>query len=345
MLQERLPTKRDAIYAIASLYPDASHYKLARVLGVSDAYISKTLKEAKKTKIERVMENKKQEWGGVTASVETITPEIADEFLSINTNNRKVNKETVDDYVAQMKKGLWRLNGEPIIISSANVILDGQHRLLAVKKSGVTIQSLVVWGVDGGESFATIDTGRTRTASDILSICKIPNANRLAAGITRYFTFNTGREAVVFSAGGKALRNNKKSKAEVLSFYEQHEDLCKNVNAATARCYDKYALLPYPTVFAIQMYLIINKGYDEDRVFGFFYQLFLSENVENNTINILREKLLQHAMKMYVLTSQQRLTYVVKTWNAYVMGKELTKLQYKPDREGVPDFLDAPGLK
>lgn len=209
----------------------------------------------------------------------------------------------------------------------------------------MTIQSLVVWGVDGGESFATIDTGRTRTASDILSICKIPNANRLAAGITRYFTFNTGREAVVFSAGGKALRNNKKSKAEVLSFYEQHEDLCKNVNAATARCYDKYALLPYPTVFAIQMYLIINKGYDEDRVFGFFYQLFLSENVENNTINILREKLLQHAMKMYVLTSQQRITYVVKTWNAYVMGKELTKLQYNPDREGVPDFLDAPGLK
>ena len=53
----------------------------------------------------------------ITTGIITITPEMAEQMLKFNTRNRPVNQLTVDDYALQMKKGLWRLNGEPIIIT------------------------------------------------------------------------------------------------------------------------------------------------------------------------------------------------------------------------------------
>ena len=285
------------------------------------------------------MDIERQVNGAIKAYVETITPEIADEFLAINTHNRLVNQRTVDDYAEQMKRGLWRLNGEPIIISSDNVILDGQHRLLAVKKSRVTIQSLVVWGVDRHEAFVTIDTGRIRRAGDILSIANVPNANNIAAGITQYFSFaNSGQNTAIFG-NANGLRIIKKSKAEVLAFYNEHPELCQAIQSNSAKNTKRVRLIYGSTLFAIELFLILNKGYNMEHVFSFFDQLFSGENIENKTILVLRERLIAHATQTRVLTTSQRLTFIIKTWNAYVTGNELKILRYRAEDEGVPAFL------
>ena len=277
----------------------------------------------------------------MTASVETITPAIAEEFLAININNRNVNQRTVDDYATQMKKGLWTLNGEPIIISSNNTILDGQHRLLAVVKSNTTIQSLVVWGVDGKSAFATIDTGRTRTAGDMLSIVKIPNSKNIATGITQYFNLSSSGHNSTILGNPLGLRTIKRSKAEVVEFYEKHADLLQAIQSNSQKNFKRMRLMQKGALFAIELYLILDKEYDVDYVFEFFDKLFSGEGVENRTILLLRERLIAHITNTKLLTTTQRLVYIIKTWNAYVTGDELKLLRYRAAEEGVPDFLSA----
>ncbi len=76
-----------------------------------------------------------------------ITPEIASELLKANTINRRI-KESVVGYLAgEMKNGNFVYNGESIIVSDTGRLLDGQHRLLAIKYSGVSVYVNLVVGV------------------------------------------------------------------------------------------------------------------------------------------------------------------------------------------------------
>lgn len=70
-------------------------------------------------------------------------------WLSRNSKNpRKINRNTVAAYAADMKAGKWLLNGEAIVFDKDGNLLNGQHRLTAVYESDVKIKSVVIWGVD-----------------------------------------------------------------------------------------------------------------------------------------------------------------------------------------------------
>ena len=48
----------------------------------------------------------------------------------------------------EMQDGKWRLNGKTICFDSTGRLLNGQHRLSAVVRSGVTLTTVVVRGLD-----------------------------------------------------------------------------------------------------------------------------------------------------------------------------------------------------
>lgn len=112
----------------------------------------------------------------VSSDVATIEPEIANIMLARNASNRRVNNRRVARYAKTMEEGEWKLTGQPIIVTEDGVIIDGQHRLLAVVSSGATIKALLVKirPVDGkGELTALnvpIDIGYQRSASNITGI-------------------------------------------------------------------------------------------------------------------------------------------------------------------------------
>lgn len=122
----------------------------------------------------------------VTSKVETITPAIARQLLVHNTHNRAASIK-VSAYALAMRRGEWDLNGEAIKFSGDGTLLDGQHRLLAVIESGVTIQTLVVRGLDS-DAQETMDTGKSRSLADVLKLRGEKNSVSLAsivAGIIR----------------------------------------------------------------------------------------------------------------------------------------------------------------
>lgn len=98
-----------------------------------------------------------------------ITPATAENYLRTSMGHRPLRRQVIMSYANTMKAGLWKMNGETICFDKDGHLLNGHHRLEAVKKSGATVPMLIVYGVDDG-SAATYDCGKRRTAADVLRI-------------------------------------------------------------------------------------------------------------------------------------------------------------------------------
>ena len=98
-----------------------------------------------------------------------VTPKMAQEFLKLNTKNRKPDHHRVKEYARDMIRGDWNEdNDDPITINKFNVLENGQHRLMAVVKANKPIRFLVVTG--GEPAGETYDRGRPRSVNDSLTI-------------------------------------------------------------------------------------------------------------------------------------------------------------------------------
>lgn len=94
--------------------------------------------------------------------IKTITPEIAREYLLSNRNNyRPISGTRVEAYAKDMKLGKWELNGEAIKFNKSGELVDGQHRLAAIAKSGVPVTMLVVHDVSDDVKIYDVQQART----------------------------------------------------------------------------------------------------------------------------------------------------------------------------------------
>ena len=111
----------------------------------------------------------------VKTEIVVITPEMAKIMMEKNVGNRNINDSRVALYSSFMKAGEWRQTGQCIICSEAGNVIDGQHRLEAIKKSGITITMVktTVREKNGADLTAVgmpIDLGQKRTIGNVIGI-------------------------------------------------------------------------------------------------------------------------------------------------------------------------------
>lgn len=116
----------------------------------------------------------------VTSQAVLMTPELASGYLSRNKRNRPLRKGRVERYARDMAEGRWQLNGETVIVSDQDNLMNGQHRLEAVVKAAVPVWMMLTTGVPEA-AFSTMDAGLTRTAGDVLGMRGVLNFNQVAA--------------------------------------------------------------------------------------------------------------------------------------------------------------------
>lgn len=125
-------------------------------------------------------------------SVETITPEIAKEYLKHNTDNyRKISRAKVGQYAAEMKAGKWQVNGEAITFSEDGKLKNGQHRLAAVMVAGVPVQMAVIKGV--ADDVTIYDSGSNRSTQQIAQAAGCGDITRLEAAVGTAVASNLGK--------------------------------------------------------------------------------------------------------------------------------------------------------
>lgn len=105
----------------------------------------------------------------VKAHVMDVTPEMAKRWLDQNTRNRQISRKKVDTYVKDMEEGRWTLTHQGIAFYSTGELADGQHRLVAVARTGVTVKMQVTTGLNI-KSGADIDRHRPRSETDAIRI-------------------------------------------------------------------------------------------------------------------------------------------------------------------------------
>jgi hypothetical protein len=99
-----------------------------------------------------------------------VTPTLAKQWLDDdNRRNRGVDQAHVERLSYDMEHGAFEVNGDTIRFSDRGVLIDGQHRLHAIIRSGKTIRMLVIGKLPSRAQY-TIDRNRPRRDSDDLRI-------------------------------------------------------------------------------------------------------------------------------------------------------------------------------
>lgn len=114
-----------------------------------------------------------------------VTPEMAKEWLNHNIINRKVQPRRVDSYAVDMASGNWQYNKETIKFNKRGDLVDGQHRLLAIIKSGTSIKTAVVFDIDN--DVYIFDRGMNRTTSQSLGMAGMDRSlsNKMVVSVAK----------------------------------------------------------------------------------------------------------------------------------------------------------------
>lgn len=160
-----------------------------------------------------------------------ITPTLAELMLETNIRNRRINDRHAEVLAQVLASRDMRLNGETIIFSSDGHLLDGQHRLLACVKSGISFESFVVFGISP-KAFNTIDAGKSRGTSDVLSLAGVSNANKLTGALQALVAFVDNGGYLHGSCSNRSVR--KVTPAMAARILDAHPGIADSVNAMAA---------------------------------------------------------------------------------------------------------------
>ena len=263
--------------------------------------------------------------------VEKIGPERAKELLAIN-RNRHVRASHVASLARDMSAGRW---GSHSVIRIAqtpdgDVLIDGQHRLLAVIKSGETVQFVVMSGLQLDDQI-DIDTGIRRSLADTLQLNGESSVTVIAAAIghlwrrkRRMYTSNaapTRSEGLRLLADNPALRESitPTSKASLLLKYPHGLGTCLHYEMC---------------------------GIDSESAWDFWEKLTTGLGLhERHGIYLLRGRLQENAAASYRKLDVSHIhALTIKAWNTYMRGTETGVLKWTrggATAEAFPELGDG----
>lgn len=260
----------------------------------------------------------------LSVEIETITPQLAEAFLETMGVNRPLSSSNLAKITADMRAGRWHADGGPIRFDRAGRLVDGQHRLWALIETGKTFDFVVVRDVDSA-AMATMDTGKARSASDIIGIHD-PSAKQLtalAAVTSIAWRWTQG-------VRGIRLRSSPIANDDLLRFYDEHKESLAAATRAGRRI--SWAVRGAPAQgFSLCVWLFDRIDAGDAEYFGnrLIDGVGLSDG---DPIYALRELMLREAAGRRVGSSMRAdlcVALVIKAWNAYRAGASIRVLSFK----------------
>jgi hypothetical protein len=210
-----------------------------------------------------------------------------------------------------MESNHWYFAADPIKIDDQDNLIDGQHRLHAVKKSGTTQTFLIVHGLPK-EAYNVTDVGLTRKYSDLLRMRKWRNVNNRAALVKLISRWERG----VSFEDSRRLTN-----AEHDELHDKYVDTITRAVEVVLSARSRINMRISTATFAFWLLSQI----DRERAYTFFIQLAEGENLKwGMPTYMLRERL--HHERDERHTHTYFLYMIFSAWNAFMQGRELTRV-------------------
>jgi hypothetical protein len=267
-----------------------------------------------------------------------VTPDVAREMLEKSKiRNRAISRSFVKRLADDMKAGLWKQNGETIIVSKDEDILDGQHRLHAVILSETRQQLLVTFDVETSV-FPTIDIGRSRSGGDILwtggTTDNPLNAKRASTALNVVWTIERGEEDGLDIYKCRSFRGIPKSR--VLEYAREHAEILRSLEVVPSG-QDGGMLFSSPVLVGLH-YLFAKK--DKDQADKFVTDLIKGTDLdEEDPVFRLREILIKDAKSISKKPMTLLAGHVVKAWNRRRSGVDSSRLTITPNKESFPKII------
>lgn len=259
-----------------------------------------------------------------TSQYVSITPKIAADWLATSEEyaekndvrvNRRPSDGVIDRYARDMINNNWDDTGVPIIIDIHGVVRDGQQRLAAIVKSGITLSFNVVTGIQP-EAQRSIDKGRRRTSSDDLYIASITDPLNVSAAASLL---------VALYSGNVAVKSYSPTPNEIHRFALTHtDDLLSAVRAARR----VRANLPAITLSPFAALYYNGARIDETGIDLFFEALATGENLTTgDPILVLRNTVTRYATMARKPHRNYQLFQATIAWNAWRDGRTIQLLR------------------
>jgi hypothetical protein len=269
-----------------------------------------------------------------------VTPKTAAEWLERNVeNNRALKERSIRDRVADLTDGAFVFNGATVKFDDGDNLIDGQHRLASIVKSGVSAHLLVVRGL-GQEALPTIDTGEvTRTVSDILHVQGRDVHNETTVRSMKMVLMQGDREEY-------KLITNRAKVAELIwndrEILESYAEWAKRLTSLTdlylsdqgGRTKSKKAVSPGP--LAALGYIMVSNGADNDLVDQFFEAVMTGSYSEESGLENVVRKLRTYLRDSGPLVRDggtqlpmlfRNFDTVIRTYNRWLSGEQISTIR------------------
>tara|TARA_B110000908_G_C10210803_1_gene430130 strand:- start:118 stop:996 length:879 start_codon:yes stop_codon:yes gene_type:complete len=251
-----------------------------------------------------------------------VTPEVAKNYLSYNTKNRKESSRNVKFLSEQMTKGLFLENGESIVFDNDNNLTDGQHRLMAIIKSGKSYHIPIVRGVKSN-AMATYDTGKNRSSADVLGLNGYKNSSILSSLVKAIYKYEVKLSKCSSTNGYN--RTETLTNQQILDFSKENNDwmqeIIKNISSIYKRSTVKFLGV---SSLSFITYTIGGKNPNKD-VYDFIKNICGLSRTEQTATSYIFNKLYNSKINKEPLNFYWTLGMCVKAWNYYIDGNPSVK--------------------
>lgn len=248
-------------------------------------------------------------------SVVMVSPDLAQQWLLRNHNNRPIRPRRVAGLARDMAAGRWASTGDTIKFAQDGALLDGQHRLHAVLHSGCTVEMAVAEDLDP-DARVNVDTHAKRTFADVLTFRGESNVSTLAAATRLLCVYR-----------GQSLRSNNVAPTndELIECLAQNPGLRQS--AVVAGRISRTFRGP-TALYAVAHYLLT--AVDVEDANFFFARLLDGVGLpEESPILALRRWMENATIRRLEVSAYERLGFIFKAWNAYRDGKPVRVLIFK----------------
>lgn len=242
-----------------------------------------------------------------------VTPGLASAMLTHNIGNRTPTEDQILKHVGRLQRGEFILHHHGISFAKTGVLNDGQHRLIAIARSGIAAQLQVTFGAER-EEFGVIDQGRSRTTGQLLGMAGYRNANTMGS---------TARTLMQVTVGQYATR-------DVQRVVEYAKTLQPDVMDAAIHMAMRHQKVCGPTPVAVAYYWIATRSSHADKLPAFFQDIPSGESLTHPKLR-LRNWLIQPDNLSTSSGGTQVLQIaaaVINAWNAWLAGRKTFTTAY-----------------
>jgi hypothetical protein len=258
----------------------------------------------------------------LSAEVVNVTPQLAENFLRYNVKNRKVSEKQVAFLTREMKQGRFIENGEAIIFDKNGELKDGQHRLLSIVKSKKSYNIPIIRGVEP-LAMSTYDTGKNRSAADVLGLNGFKNTSVIASFIQALNKFYTKNSKSSRINGNE--RKNSLTNLQVLKYCSENYDWIDVLFKNSISIYDKQTVRVLSVTNLMLIAYLIDGENPSVEVYEFLNHLVGNSRQSETATSYLYAKLSNSKLNKEPLNFYWVLGMTLKAWNFYAEGNPAVK--------------------